>query len=111
MNNLLYGILVIPIITNAATVSWYGFKPFEGRKTASGETFKTHELTAASNTHKLGTVLQVTNLQNNKSVIVRVNDTGGFSKYGRTLDLSYGAFNKIANPKCGIIKVNIQKLN
>lgn len=45
---------------------------------------------------------------NGKSVTVRVNDTGGFKKYGRTLDLSRGAFSKIANIKTGIIKVKIK---
>lgn len=90
--------------------SWYGFKPWDGRKTASGEVFRTYGLTAASNTHKMGTRLKVTNVVNGKSVVVRVNDTGGFKKYGRTLDLSYGAFSKIANPKVGVIKVKIEVL-
>lgn len=90
--------------------SWYGFKPWDGRKTASGEVFRTYGLTTASNTHKMGTRLKVTNVVNGKSVVVRVNDTGGFKKYGRTLDLSYGAFSKISNPKVGVIKVKIEVL-
>lgn len=90
--------------------SWYGFKPWDGRKTASGEVFRTYGLTTASNSHKMGTMLRVTNVVNGKSTVVKVTDTGGFKKYGRTLDLSYGAFSKIANPKTGIIKVKIEVL-
>ena len=58
----------------------------------------------------MGTKLLVTNTKNNKSVVVRVNDTGGFSKYGRTLDLSQGAFSKIAHLGQGTVKVKIEKL-
>ena len=93
----------------AATASWYG-KPFHGRLTASGERFNMNDLTCASNTHKIGTTLKVTNKSNGKSVIVRVNDTGGFKKYGRTLDLSREAFNKIEDINKGLVKINIQIL-
>lgn len=93
----------------AATASWYGI-PFHGRLTASGERFNMNDLTCASNTHKMGTKLKVTNKSNGKSVIVRVNDTGGFKKYGRTLDLSRAAFNKIEDINKGLIKINIQVL-
>lgn len=94
----------------ADTASWYGFKPWEGRKTASGEVFKTHALTCASNTHKLGTMVKVTNKANGKNIICKVNDRGGFGKYGRSIDMSYGAFTKIANPSQGLVKVTIKKL-
>lgn len=93
--------------SQAATASWYGGK-FHGRTTASGEVFNKWAMTTASNSHKMGTKLKVTNKANGKSVIVRVNDTGGFKKYGRTLDLSRGAFSKIANIHTGIIKVKIK---
>ncbi len=89
--------------------SYYGGK-FHGRLTASGERFNMNDLTCASNTHKMGTKLKVTNKANGKSVIVRVNDTGGFKKYGRTLDLSRGAFNKIEDINKGLVKINIQVL-
>lgn len=92
-----------------SVVSWYG-QPFHGRKTASGEVYNMHAMTTASNSHKMGTKLKVTNIKNGKSVIVRVNDTGGFSKYGRTLDLSRGAFAKIADLKQGTCKVKIEKV-
>jgi rare lipoprotein A len=81
---------------------------FHGRKTASGVIYDKNKLTCASNTHKLGTKLKVTNTQNNKSVIVTVTDRGGFSKV--TLDLSKKAFSSIAELKKGIINVTIKEV-
>ena len=92
---------------NAGVASWYGGK-FHGRTTTSGEKFNKWAMTAASNSHKMGTKLLVTNKANGKSVVVRVNDTGGFKKYGRTLDLSRGAFAKIADINQGLIKIKIK---
>ena len=86
--------------------SWYG-KQFHGRLTASGERYNKWAMTCASNSHKMGTRLKVTNKANGKSVIVKVNDTGGFKKYGRLLDLSRGAFAKIENINKGIVKVDV----
>ena len=100
-------LLLTSISVNAEVASWYNL---DGRKTASGEVFRTHSLTCASNTHKLGTYLKVTNTANDKSVVCKVNDTGGFSKYGRTLDLSKGAFSKIAPLSQGTAEVTIKKL-
>ncbi len=100
-------LLITSVNAQAATASFYGGK-FHGRTTASGETFNKWAMTAASNSHKMGTVLEVTNRANKKKVRVRINDTGGFAKYGRTLDLSRGAFAKIANIKQGIAKVDIK---
>ena len=100
-------LLLTSISVNAEVASWYNL---DGRKTASGEVFRTHSLTCASNSHKIGTKLLVTNPKTNKSVVVRVNDTGGFSKYGRTLDLSKGAFSKIAHLSQGTVNVTIKKL-
>lgn len=90
--------------------SWYG-PGFHNKKTASGERFNENGLSAASNSHKMGTHLKVTNKANGKSVVVKVNDTGGFSsaKYGyRKLDLSKGAFSKIANLGTGVINVTYE---
>ena len=94
---------------NAGVASWYGER-FHNKRTASGEIFNMNAMTCASNTHKMGTKLLVTNKENGKSVVVKVNDTGGFKKYGRTLDLSKGAFAKIANTKKGIINVSIKPI-
>ena len=82
-------------------ITWYG-KAYHGNKTASGERFNMNAYTAASNTHKFGTMLRVTNPSNGYSVIVRVTDRGAFTKYG--VLLSYAAFKTIADPKQGIIK-------
>ena len=90
--------------------SWYG-PGFHGKRTANGEIFNQRALTAASNVHKLGSYLRVTNNKTGKSVIVKVNDTGGFGKYGRVIDLSKGAFNRIANTKDGVINVEIETLS
>lgn len=90
--------------------SWYG-PGFHGKRTANGEIFNQRALTAASNVHKLGSYLRVTNNDTGRSVIVKVNDTGGFGKYGRVIDLSKGAFNQIASIKDGIINVEIETLS
>lgn len=68
------------------TASYYGID-FHGKTTASGETYSQNKLTAAHKTLPLGTILKVTNAQNNKSVYVKVNDRGPFVK-GRIVDVS-----------------------
>ncbi|OBX78156.1 hypothetical protein A9308_06965 [Moraxella atlantae] len=110
MKYLLASLLLVTTASQASVVSWYG-KQFHGRKTASGEVFNQNALTAASNSHKMGSKLKVTNRANGKSVVVRVTDTGGFGKYGRALDLSRGAFSKIADLSAGIAHVDIQALD
>ncbi len=82
---------------------------FHGKKTASGEIFDRNLMTAAMNNIKLGTVVKVTNLANNKSVVVKINDRMGSVK--NKIDLSYGAFKKIADIKTGRILVDIEILN
>ena len=98
-----------PTFAQAGLASWYG-QGFHGKRTANGEVFNQNALTCASNSHKMGTKLLVTNPKNGKSVVVRVNDTGGFSKYRRAIDMSKASFMKIANPNEGVIKVNIKQL-
>lgn len=100
-------LLITPITSNAAIASYYG-KQFHLKRTASGEIFDMHKMTTASNSHKMGTKLKVTNVANGKSVTVRVTDRGNFTKYGRTLDLSRGAFAKIADLDKGLCKVKIR---
>jgi rare lipoprotein A (peptidoglycan hydrolase) len=73
--------------------SWYG-PGFHGRRTASGERFDTHDFTAAHKTLPFGTLLKVTNLENNLFTIVRINDRGPFIR-GRIIDLSKAAKNEI----------------
>jgi rare lipoprotein A len=86
--------------------SYYSDK-LNGRKTASGEIFNNTKYTAAHKTLNFGTKLKVTNLANNKSVVVVVNDRGPFSKV-REIDLSKKAFMEIAtNKNQGQLLVNI----
>lgn len=82
---------------------------FHGRLTASGERFDKNKFTCASNYYKIGTMLEVTNISNGKSVVVKVNDRGGFK--GMKIDLSEGAFKRIANLKQGVLKVKVEKFN
>lgn len=95
---------------HAASASWYG-KQFQGRKTASGEVYNMHKMTAASMDYPLGTYLKITCPTTQKSVVVKVNDRGGFKKYGRDLDLSYGAAKVLGIVDKGVAKVHIQKIN
>ena len=89
--------------------SWYG-KPFHGRRTANGERYNMYNMTAAHRTYAMNTILKVTNLQNKKSVKVRVNDRGPFY-LSRNIDLSYGAAKKLGLTKKGIGKVKIEVLH
>lgn len=73
--------------------SWYG-KKFHGKKTSSGEIYNMHAMTAAHKTLPLGTFVRVHNLDNGKSIEVRVNDRGPFVR-GRIIDLSYAAAKKL----------------
>ncbi len=86
--------------------SFYHSK-FEGRRTANGEIFSNTNLTAAYNHVPLGTTLQVTNIKNNKSVTIKVNDRCGVNS---RIDLSKKAFSSIADLKYGIIKVRIKQI-
>ena len=96
-------LLSTPAAANYAT--WYG-NQFHGKKTASGERFNQRAMTCASNKYKLGTHLKVTNTANGKSVVCRVNDTGKLGK-GVVVDLSKGAFAKIAPLSQGKVKVKV----
>ncbi len=94
--------------TTSGQASWYGAK-HHGKKTASGERFNQHALTAAHRTLAFGTRVKVTNIRNNKSVTVRVNDRGPYSK-GRIIDLSRAAANKIDMLNSGVAPVRLQVL-
>ena len=85
------------VITGKA--SYYG-EGHHGRKTASGEIFNMYKYTAAHKYLKFGTMIKVTSLETDKSVIVRINDRGPYIK-GRDLDLSKSAFFEIAPKKYG----------
>lgn len=97
------------------TASYYAYnKP---RFTASGEKFNNHGFTAAHKKLPFGTKVKVTNVDNNKTVVVTINDRGPFKKtpdfkyYFRELDLAKGAFLKIASTKEGVIKIKYEILD
>jgi rare lipoprotein A len=85
--------------------SWYGTK-FHGRKTSSGEIYNMYAMTAAHKTLPIGTRLRVKNLDNNKTVNVRINDRGPFVR-GRIIDLSYAAAKKIDMLGTGTAQVEL----
>ena len=89
--------------------SWYG-PGFYGRRTANGETFRKGTLTAAHRTLPFGTMVRVTNLENGRSVIVRINDRGPF-KYHRVIDLAHGAASDLNMMRAGEINVRIELIN
>lgn len=89
------------------TASYY-HKKFNGKRTASGERFHNLGMTAAHKSLPFNTKVKVTNVKNKKSVKVRINDRGPFSK-GREIDLSKKAFMKIADHKNdGLLQVDIK---
>jgi rare lipoprotein A len=85
--------------------SYYG-REAHGKATASGEKFNMNAYTAAHKTLPFGTKVRVTNLTNNKSVVVRVNDRGPFVA-GRVIDLSYAAAKKIKMLDAGVADVEL----
>lgn len=109
INNRLYSPL--PSATGYEEVgiaSWYG-KDFHGRSTSNGETYNMYNISAAHKLLPMHTMLLVTNLDNGKEIVVRVNDRGPFVQ-GRIIDLSYGAARKIALIEAGTARVKITAL-
>jgi len=90
------------------TVSYYANK-FDGKKTASGETYRHSKMTGAHKSFSFGTRVEIVNVENDKSVIIIVNDRGPL-KPSREFDLSQGAFKKISNLNNGIVKVKYRIL-
>ncbi|SDZ96308.1 rare lipoprotein A [Microbulbifer marinus] len=89
--------------------SWYGTK-FHGRRTANGEVYNMYAMSAAHKTLPLPSYAKVTNLENGRSVIVRVNDRGPFVP-GRIIDLSYTAAQKLGYVNKGVARVEVQALD
>ena len=89
--------------------SWYGTK-FHGRKTSNGEIFDLYRATAAHKTLPIPGYVRVTNLDNGRSVVVRVNDRGPFHA-DRVIDLSYGAAVKLGYMERGTARVRVEALN
>jgi rare lipoprotein A len=89
--------------------SWYGTK-FHGQRTSSGETYDMNAMTAAHKTLPLPTYVEVTNLENRKTVVVRVNDRGPFHE-NRIIDLSYAAALKLGITARGTGLVEVRAID
>jgi len=89
--------------------SWYG-RDFHGKLTANGENYDMHALSAAHKTLPLPTLARVTNLENGRSIVVRVNDRGPFVK-DRIIDLSYAAASALGYDQQGTARVRVQALD
>jgi rare lipoprotein A len=89
--------------------TWYG-TIFNGRKTASGETYDMNAMTACHPTLPFGSLVKVVNLRNRRSVVVRITDRGDLAR-GRVIDLSYGAANKLAMTDAGIAPVALEVIS
>ncbi|NIQ37288.1 MAG: septal ring lytic transglycosylase RlpA family protein [Proteobacteria bacterium] len=98
-----------PVYVQRGVASWYGLK-FHGKPTASGEIYNMYDLTAAHKTLPLGTDVMVTNLENHRSVLVKINDRGPFVK-GRIIDLSYAAARVIGIEEKGTARVKVVAFN
>lgn len=109
--------LVIPAFSSASDddsvqtgyASWYGGH-FQGRQTANGETFDTNQLTAAHRTLPFNSIVRVTNVKNERSVVVRINDRGPFVD-NRIIDLSRAAADAIGLTAAGVGMVRLEVLH
>jgi len=89
--------------------SWYG-TVFDGRTTASGERFDMNAMTACHPTLPFGSVVRVVNLNNRRSVVVRITDRGDLAE-GRIIDLSYAAAKKLAMTEGGLAPVVVEVIH
>lgn len=109
---IILGILGLALIvlfirsTSVGMASYYS-NGLRGKKTASGERYDPNKLTAAHKTLPIGTIVKVTNLGNNKQVVVKINDRGPYVR-GRIIDLSYSAARQLGMLKDGVTKVKIE---
>ncbi len=94
-----------PNYDRIGTASWYG-GAFHGRRTANGERFNMHAMTAAHPTLPLSTLVRVTNLDNGRSITVRINDRGPFAR-GRIIDLSRAGARALGFEARGTTRVRV----
>ncbi len=95
-----------PIVQGETGIaSWYGH-PFHGRRTANGEVYNMHEMTAAHRTLPFNTMVRVHNLENGRSVDVRINDRGPFVE-GRIIDLSFASAQAMGMPGTSLVRLEI----
>ena len=106
-------LFLLPLPTKAANygiASWYGGGEKLNIFTANGEVFNPKDITCASWDYPFNSLIKVTNITSGKAIIVRVNDRGPNKRLGRAIDLSRQAFRQIADLKCGLLLVEIEKL-
>jgi rare lipoprotein A len=95
-----------PILTEEGLASWYG-PPYAGRKGADGTVYDQNAMTAAHLTLPMGSIVRVTNLANNQSVVVKITDRGPFV-HGRIIDLSLAAAKATGVYRAGVAKVRVE---
>ncbi len=98
-----------PDYSKQGIASWYGPK-FHGRKTSNGEIFDMNRLTAAHPTLPLPSIVRVTNLENGRTIDLRLNDRGPFA-HGRVIDLSRAAAEKLGYRETGLANVRVQYIS
>jgi rare lipoprotein A len=96
-----------PSLTEVGLASWYG-PPYSGRKGADGTVYDQNALTAAHLTLPLGSLVRVTNLANDQSVVVKITDRGPFV-HGRIIDLSLAAARATGVYRAGVAKVRLEE--
>jgi rare lipoprotein A len=99
----------VPVWRQIGLASWYG-PQFQGKETASGDTFNMHDLTCAHRSLPLGTWLKVTNLHNHKWIVVRVNDRGPVPET-RIADLSSAAARMLGMRGRGVTRVRLDVID
>jgi len=112
VKQILFSLLVISLLSSCGYTTRKGLASYyadshEGKTTANGETYRQGKITAAHKTLPFGTKVEVTNLSNNKSVVVRINDRGPFIR-GRIIDLTKAAAREIDMVGAGVAKVKIR---
>jgi rare lipoprotein A len=95
-----------PVSSEIGLASWYG-PPYAGRKGADGTVYDQNAMTAAHLTLPMGTMVRVTNLTNNQSVVVKITDRGPFVR-GRIIDLSLAAAKATGVYRAGVAKVKVE---
>src|SRR5688572_13387802 len=100
---------VTPTRGEVGMASYYANR-YHDKKTASGEVYNMHQMTAAHRRLPFGAKVRVTNLRNNRSVVVRINDRGPFAR-GRIIDLSLAAARHLEMVKAGVARVQVDPAN
>ncbi|MBF0449924.1 MAG: septal ring lytic transglycosylase RlpA family protein [Candidatus Magnetomorum sp.] len=108
-NQWYYPMTYVEFFEQKGIASWYG-KQFHGRKTSNGEVYNMYDVSAAHKTLPLGTIVRVYNLENKKSLVVRINDRGPFIR-GRIIDLSYGAARRLGIVNQGTARVYLKTIS